>query len=110
DQLNGQNACTARIIGDKFLILKFAFPDIQTTPPRRLMEIRSMLSSKQRVFQLLILVLLAVFGQPQSVRSQSERPESNTTCSGQRSFLTQYCFGCHNERTKTAGLMLDKMD
>src|SRR2546422_8492226 len=74
------------------------------------MEIRSTLSWKQNVFQLLILVLLAVFGYPQSVRSQSERPESNTTGSVQRSFLTQYCFGCHNERTKTAGLMLDKMD
>jgi len=36
------------------------------------MEIRSSLSSKQNVFQLLILVLLAVFGYPQSVRSQSE--------------------------------------
>ena len=26
-----------------------------------------------------------------------------------RAFLDQYCVTCHNERTKTAGLMLDKM-
>src|SRR5262250_1948411 len=27
-----------------------------------------------------------------------------------RSFLDQYCVTCHNERSKTAGLMLDKLD
>ena len=27
-----------------------------------------------------------------------------------RSFLNQYCVSCHNERTKVAGLMLDKLD
>jgi Protein of unknown function (DUF1592)/Protein of unknown function (DUF1588)/Protein of unknown function (DUF1587)/Protein of unknown function (DUF1585)/Protein of unknown function (DUF1595)/Cytochrome C oxidase, cbb3-type, subunit III len=27
-----------------------------------------------------------------------------------RSILNQYCVSCHNERTKTAGLMFDKMD
>src|SRR2546426_4133117 len=27
-----------------------------------------------------------------------------------RSILNQYCVTCHNEKTKTAGLMLDKMD
>src|SRR5207248_9310457 len=27
-----------------------------------------------------------------------------------RAFLDQYCVNCHNEKTKTAGLMLDKMD
>ncbi|HME98256.1 MAG TPA: DUF1592 domain-containing protein [Terriglobia bacterium] len=27
-----------------------------------------------------------------------------------RGFLNQYCITCHNERTKTAGLMLDKLD
>ncbi len=27
-----------------------------------------------------------------------------------RAFLDQYCVGCHNERAKTAGLMLDKLD
>src|SRR5947207_1411755 len=27
-----------------------------------------------------------------------------------RALIDQYCVSCHNERTKTAGLMLDKMD
>jgi len=27
-----------------------------------------------------------------------------------RALLTQYCIGCHNEKLKTAGLMLDKLD
>src|SRR5437660_4469569 len=27
-----------------------------------------------------------------------------------RTIVTQYCVSCHNERTKTAGLMFDKMD
>ena len=27
-----------------------------------------------------------------------------------RAFLDQYCVTCHNERAKTASLMLDKMD
>jgi hypothetical protein len=27
-----------------------------------------------------------------------------------RALLDRYCIGCHNERTKTAGLMLDKVD
>ena len=28
----------------------------------------------------------------------------------ERKFLDQYCVGCHNEKIKTAGLMLDRMD
>jgi cytochrome c551/c552 len=28
----------------------------------------------------------------------------------ERKFLDQYCVGCHNEKVKTAGLMLDRMD
>ena len=28
----------------------------------------------------------------------------------QRGFLNQYCVGCHNEKSKTANLMLDRMD
>src|SRR5437016_9674490 len=27
-----------------------------------------------------------------------------------RALIDQYCVSCHNQRTKTAGLMLDKMD
>ncbi|HEY6343213.1 MAG TPA: DUF1592 domain-containing protein [Bryobacteraceae bacterium] len=35
---------------------------------------------------------------------------SNAASPAPRAFLDQYCVGCHNERAKTAGLMLDKMD
>src|SRR6516225_6405264 len=27
-----------------------------------------------------------------------------------RAFLNQYCVGCHNEKARTAGLMLDRLD
>src|SRR5947207_1270277 len=34
-----------------------------------------------------------------------------TTSNAQyRALLDQYCVGCHNQRSKTAGLMLDTMD
>lgn len=51
----------------------------------------------------------------------SSQPQSTTTPSGpsssaqglgsaQRAILNQYCVGCHNQRVKTAGLMLDQVD
>ena len=73
------------------------------------LKIRFAPSAKSNLFFALVLVV-SVFGYPRSMRSQSAPPESNTTGSIQRSFLSQYCFGCHNERSKTAGLMLDRMD
>jgi cytochrome c551/c552 len=33
-----------------------------------------------------------------------------TIASAQQAVLNQYCITCHNEKTKTAGLMLDKLD
>ena len=33
-----------------------------------------------------------------------------STAAPYRALLDQYCVTCHNERTKTAGLMLDKLD
>ena len=74
------------------------------------MKLRSALWLKKSAFLAVILVFPVAFGFPQSIRPQSERPGSNATGSAQSTFLSQYCFGCHNERTKTAGLMLDKMD
>jgi hypothetical protein len=50
-----------------------------------------------------IVVVSAAWGYGQAPRPQSPAPN-------QRAFLDQYCIGCHNERAKTAGLMLDKMD
>ena len=38
-------------------------------------------------------------------------PASASSASGPyRALLDQYCVTCHNDRAKTAGLMLDKMD
>src|ERR1051325_11556100 len=37
-------------------------------------------------------------------------PVSQQHSAPYRTLLDQYCVGCHNERAKTAGLMLDKMD
>src|SRR5262245_13291879 len=74
------------------------------------MKFPSALSLKEHPFIALVLILSVIVGDPRPMRSQSKLPESTTTASNQRSFLSQYCFGCHNEKTKTAGLMLDKMD
>src|SRR5436190_1937063 len=38
----------------------------------------------------------------QEATSQNQTPE--------RALINQYCLGCHNEKTKTAELMLDKLD
>ena len=38
------------------------------------------------------------------------QPAPSAPVSPQRVVLQRYCFGCHNERAKIAGLMLDKMD
>jgi len=37
----------------------------------------------------------------------AQNPASNTA---PRALIDQYCVTCHNQRAKTAGLMLDKMD
>jgi len=42
-------------------------------------------------------LLIAVIAQPQNPPAE-------------RALLNQYCVGCHNEKTKTAGLALDKLD
>jgi mono/diheme cytochrome c family protein len=46
--------------------------------------------------------------QPAPSTSAHGPSPSNTTTG--RALLDQYCVGCHNERTKTAGLLLDKAD
>src|SRR5215467_6750132 len=37
-------------------------------------------------------------------------PSAASASAPYRALLDQYCVTCHNERAKTAGLMLDKMD
>src|ERR1700674_3978783 len=57
-----------------------------------------------------IVVALAALGYSQASRPQLNTSASNPSVSAQREFLNQYCVSCHNERAKTAGLLLDKMD
>jgi len=53
------------------------------------------------------LVLLAITAAALSAQVPAPASASAPT---PRAFLDQYCIGCHNEKAKTAGLMLDKMD
>src|SRR5688572_32912293 len=46
-------------------------------------------------------------GSNNATRYQESR--GSTTSSPQRVLLDRYCVVCHNERLRTAGLMLDKM-
>jgi cytochrome c551/c552 len=52
------------------------------------------------------LVAIAAASVLQSTRAQTP----STQTSGEQALLSRYCISCHNERTKTAGLMLDKLD
>jgi cytochrome c551/c552 len=51
-----------------------------------------------------------------SARVNAEPPQAQATSQAaaaatpESAFLTQYCFGCHNERAKIAGLALDTLD
>jgi mono/diheme cytochrome c family protein len=47
-----------------------------------------------------------------STRVNAEPPQASATppASSESVFLTQYCFGCHNQRAKVAGLALDTLD
>src|SRR4051812_10775240 len=37
-------------------------------------------------------------------------PTPSTAADGNRAVLQQYCFGCHNQKLKTGGLVLDTLD
>ena len=48
---------------------------------------------------------------PQAASSQAQAATAAVTAaSSHRALLRQYCTTCHNERLRTAGLMLDKLD
>ena len=50
-----------------------------------------------------------VWGGTQQLEAQ--RPQAAALpASSEATFLTQYCFGCHNQRAKVAGLALDTLD
>jgi len=51
----------------------------------------------KRVAAIVGVLLIAVIARPQNAATDG-------------ALLNQYCVGCHNEKTKTAGLMLDKLD
>ena len=53
------------------------------------------------------------FGQAPAAQAQAAAPGpalASDTSSGHRALLNRYCFGCHNQRLKTAGLALDTLD
>ncbi len=41
---------------------------------------------------------------------QQGAPAAEASAAPERAFVDKYCVGCHNQRAKTAGLMLDKAD
>ncbi len=57
----------------------------------------------------MLVVVLAVFGSISATSVTPLRVEAQQS-SPQRAVLNQYCITCHNEKLKTAGLMLDKID
>ena len=47
---------------------------------------------------------------PQSLLAQQRAATSDPSIIEPRSLLTQYCFGCHNDRLETGGLSLEAVD
>ena len=47
---------------------------------------------------------------PQAARSQPQPSSGVATVAPDRALLNKFCVTCHNQRTRTAGLMLDKLD
>jgi len=60
-----------------------------------------------RTIVALLAIGLASVGWLQAARQEPSNP---SPASQQRALLNRYCVTCHNERLKTAGLLLDKMD
>ncbi len=54
-----------------------------------------------------VLAIAALASVTESTRAQTQ---STPAPSPEQALLNRYCITCHNERTKTAGLMLDKLD
>jgi len=64
----------------------------------------------RRFFFVFLFVLLFGCLTFSSTASQQQTAASANPAGAYRALLDQYCVTCHNERAKTAGLMLDKMD
>jgi len=65
-------------------------------------------SGEIRRILFLILIVPAAYGQTR-VPEQPSNPSGPPTATA-RAIIDQYCVPCHNQRLKTAGLMLDKLD
>src|SRR5437867_2655 len=75
------------------------------------------LSMKVKAAHVLIAGFAAAFSAAATVQLRAVDSQLTTSPQGsgaspqaERALLDRYCVACHNERTKTAGLMLDKMD
>jgi mono/diheme cytochrome c family protein len=56
------------------------------------------------------LLLAGARQQAQRTTTPAAAPAASTATGAYRALLDQYCVGCHNQRSKTAGLMFDQMD
>jgi mono/diheme cytochrome c family protein len=72
---------------------------------------------RKRVFALAasLWVTSVLWNSPQAAGPQTQPAAQSSAASAPsttdfRPVINRYCVGCHNERTKTAGLMLDKLD
>jgi len=55
-------------------------------------------------------VLAAQTASPQAPSTPARVPTEVTDAPAERAILNQYCVTCHNEKLKTGGLELDKLD
>src|SRR5262245_34239899 len=62
----------------------------------------------RRIVGLMAIVAAGALGLQGAAQEQSKPIASAATA--ERGMLNQYCVACHNEKLKTAGLMLDKQD
>src|SRR5262249_3449227 len=57
-----------------------------------------------------LLLVFATVLLSHSVVAQQQNATTPTSVSSQQALLNQYCITCHNQRSKTAGVMFDTMD
>src|SRR5215510_339365 len=60
--------------------------------------------------QLLVFAGTLIFAGVTLGQSFGPQQSKATAVPSQRALIDQYCITCHNQKTKTAGMMLDKMD
>ena len=70
-----------------------------------LLRYRVMRETHRILFVLALVAAVMLPGAPQPPAASSA-----ASAAGPRALLDQYCVGCHNQKPKTAGLMLDNVD